>query len=124
MLLAASFVGSRRRREGQRADTAHVRPRVDETLVWNAVMLDAIIASTLGNPQTIRMAATVNSAMFDAQNGIGRPEYRPIFVTDRAPRGTHRRAALVQAAYVTLKSFYPEQLSRFDDAARLVSRLV
>ena len=77
-------------------------------------MLDAIIASTLGNPQTIRMAATVNCAMFDAQNGIGRPEYRPIFVTDRAPRGTHRRAALVQAAYVTLKSFYPEQLSRFD----------
>ena len=97
-----------------RADSTQARPRVDETLVWNEVMLDAILASTLGNPQTIRMAATVNSAMFDAQNGIGRQEYRPIFVTDRAPRGTHRRAALVQAAYVTLKSFYPEQLSRFD----------
>ena len=87
-------------------------------------MLDAIVASTLGNPQTIRMAATVNSAMFDAQNGVGRQRYRPIFVTDRAPRGTHRRAAMVQAAYVTLKSFYPEQLSRFDEAARVVSRRV
>ncbi len=37
-------------------------------------MLDAIVASTLGNPPTMRMAATVNSAMFDAQNGIGAEE--------------------------------------------------
>ncbi|PYS27171.1 MAG: hypothetical protein DMG11_17290 [Acidobacteria bacterium] len=95
------------------------RARVDETLVWNQVMLDAIVASTLGNPQTIRVAATVNTAMFDAQNSIGQQRYRPIFVTDRAPRGTHRRAAIVQAAYVTLKSFYPAQLSRFDEQRAL-----
>ena len=93
--------------------------RVDETLVWNQVMLDAIVASTLGNPPTMRMAATVNTAMFDAQNSIGEPRYRPIFVTDRAPRGTHRPAAIVQAAYVTLKSFYPAQLSRFDEQRAL-----
>ena len=97
-----------------RADSTQVKARADETLVWNEVMLEAILASTLGNPQTIRMAATVNSAMFDAQNGIGHQDYSPIFVKDRAPSGTHRSAALVQAAYVTLKSFYPEQLSRFD----------
>ena len=95
------------------------RARVDETLVWNQVMLDAIVASTLGNPQTIRVAATVNTAMFDAQNSIGQQRYRPIFVTDRAPRGTHRRAAIVQAAYVTLKSFYTAQLSRFDEQRAL-----
>jgi hypothetical protein len=100
---------------GRQAHSAEVRPQVDETLVWNQVMLDAIVASTLGNPQTMRMAATVNTAMFDAQNAVGQPFYRPIFVTDRAPRGTHRRAAIVQAAYVTLKSFYPAQLSRFDE---------
>ena len=99
---------------GKRTHSAEVRTQVDETLVWNRVMLDAIVASTLGNPQTMRMAATVNTAMFDAQNSVGPPIYRPIFVTDRAPRGTHRRAAIVQAAYVTLKSFYPAQLSRFD----------
>ena len=104
---------------GRQAHSAEVRPQVDETLVWNQVMLDAIVASTLGNPQTIRMAATVNTAMFDAQNGIGRPTHKPIFVTDRAPRGTHRRAAIVQAAYVTLKSFYPAQLSRFDEQRTL-----
>jgi hypothetical protein len=87
---------------------------VDETLVWNQVMLDAIVASTLGNPQTIRMAATVNTAMFDARNGVSRT-YTPIFVTQTAPPGTHRRAAVVQAAYVTLKAFYPAQASRFDN---------
>jgi hypothetical protein len=87
--------------------------RVDETLVWNQVMLDAIVASTLGNPQTIRMAATVNTAMFDARNAVSR-KYTPIFVTQTAPTGIHRRAAVVQAAYVALKAFYPAQLARFD----------
>src|SRR5262245_46639139 len=67
---------------------------VDETLAWNHVMLDAIVAGTLGNPQTIRMAATVNTAMFDARNGVSR-HYTPIFVTETAPAGTHRRAAVV-----------------------------
>jgi hypothetical protein len=114
MLLAAPLWAAGEDANGRRADTAQVKSRVDETLVWNQVMLDAILASTLGNPQTIRMAATVNSAMFDAQNGVGRQRFRPIFVTERAPDGTDRRAALVQAAYVTLKSFYPQQLSRFD----------
>jgi hypothetical protein len=45
---------------------------VDKTLVWNQVMLDAIVGSTLGNPQTMRMAATENTAMFDARNGLYR----------------------------------------------------
>jgi hypothetical protein len=91
---------------------------VDETLVWNQVMLDAIVASTLGNPQTMRMAATVNTAMFDARNGVSQ-KYTPIFVTQTAPPGTHRRAAVVQAAYATLKAFYPAQLARFDDQRAL-----
>jgi hypothetical protein len=95
--------------------SAELGDKVDETLVWNQVMLDAIVAGTLGNPHAMRMAATVNTAMFDAQNGVGRQKYKPIFVADRAPPGTHRRAAVVQAAYVTLKSFYPAQLGRFDN---------
>jgi hypothetical protein len=86
---------------------------VDETLVWNQVMLDAIVAGTLGNPQSIRMAAAVNTAMFDARNGVT-GHYTPIFVTEAAPPGTHRRAAVVQAAHAALKSFFPEQLPRFD----------
>jgi hypothetical protein len=120
LALLAGTAGARgQEATGRQAHSAEVRPHVDETLVWNKVMLDAIVASTLGNPQTMRMAATVNTAMFDAQNAIGQPLYRPIFVTDRAPRGTHRRAAIVQAAYVTLKSFYPAQLSQFDEQRTL-----
>ncbi len=119
MLLAAPFGAIGQESRAKRADSTPAKPRVDETLVWNKVMLDAIVASTLGNPQTIRMAATVNSAMFDAQNSVGRQRYKPIFVTDRAPRGTHRRAAIVQAAYVTLRAFYPAQLSRFDEQRTL-----
>jgi len=88
-------------------------PPVDETLVWNQVMLDAIVAGTLGNPQAMRMAATVNTAMFDARNG-SRRHYTPIHVTETALPGTHRRAAVVQAACVTLKAFYLGQTARFD----------
>jgi hypothetical protein len=84
--------------------------RVDETLVWNELMLEAIVAGTLGNPQAQRMAATVNTAMFDAGNGVNR-RYTPIFVTETAPADAHARAAVVQAAYVTLKAFYPTQLA-------------
>jgi hypothetical protein len=119
VLLAASFATAGAEANAERADSRHGRFRVDETLVWNQVMLDAIVASTLGNPQTVRMAATVNSAMFDAQNGVGPQTHRPVYVTERASRGTHWRAAIVQAAYVTLKSFYPEQQSRFEEQRAL-----
>jgi hypothetical protein len=91
------------------------KPHVDETLVWNQTLLTAIPgAGALGNPQTIRMSATVNTAMFDAGNSVGHQRYTPIFVTERAPHGTHRRAAIVQAAYRTLKAFYPSQTALFD----------
>jgi hypothetical protein len=119
VLLAVSFAAAGASANAERVDSTHVRFQVDETLVWNQVMLDAILASTLGNPQTVRMAATVNSAMFDAQNGVGPQRFKPIFVTERAPRETHWRAAMVQAAYVTLKSFYPAQQSRFDEQRAL-----
>ena len=86
---------------------------IDQTLVWNELMLQAIVAGTLGNPQAQRMAATVNIAMFDAGNGVSR-RFTPIFVTEAAPADTHARAAIAQAAYVTLKAFYPTQLALFD----------
>jgi hypothetical protein len=91
--------------------------------VWNAVMLEAIVAGPLGNPQAMRMAATVNTAMFDARNSVTR-KYTPIFVTQTPPPGTHRRAAVVQAGYVTLKAFYPAQVARFDkERAALLAEL-
>lgn len=98
---------------GLGAASGQTSGRADETLVWNEVMLEAIVAGTLGNPQAQRMAATVNTAMFDAGNGVVR-KYTPIFVTETAPPDTHARAAVVQAAYVALKAFYPTQLALFD----------
>jgi len=98
---------------GLRATSAQASSQADETLAWNEVMLQAIVAGTLGNPQAQRMAATMNTAMFDAGNGVTR-KYTPIFVTETAPPDTHARAAIVQAAYVTLKAFYPAQLTLFD----------
>jgi hypothetical protein len=95
---------------GLRAAPAQASSEADETLAWNDVMLQAIVAGTLGNPPAQRMAATVNTAMFDAGNGVTR-KYTPIFVTESAPADTHARAAIVQAAYVTLKAFYPTQLA-------------
>ena len=85
MLLAAPCDAVSADTTQEQVDSTHARAGADETLTWNEVMLDAIVASTLGNPPTIRMAATVNSAMFDAQNGVGRRKYRPIFVIERAP---------------------------------------
>jgi hypothetical protein len=95
------------------AASAQTSGRADETLAWNEVMLEAIVAGTLGNPQAQRMAATVNTAMFDAGNGVTR-KYAPIFVTEMAPTESHARAAVVQAAYATLKTFFPAQLALFD----------
>src|SRR5262245_59032921 len=51
---------------GLRVASGQTSGRADETLAWNEVMLEAIVAGTLGNPPAQRMAATVNTAMFDA----------------------------------------------------------
>ena len=98
---------------GLSAASGQTSGRADDTLAWNEVMLTAIVAGTLGNPQAQRMTATVNTAMFDAGNGVTR-KYTPIYVAETAPADTHARAAVVQAAYITLKAFFPAQLALFD----------
>jgi hypothetical protein len=98
---------------GLSAASGQMSGRADDALAWNEVMLSAIVAGTLGNPQAQRMAATVNTAMFDAGNGVTR-KYTPIYVAETAPADTHARAAVVQAAYATLKAFYPAQLTLLD----------
>jgi len=60
-----------------------------------------------------RVAAIVQSAVYDAVNGIeGR--YAPMHVTPAAEPGASRRAAAVVAAYTTLVSIYPSQKTTFD----------
>jgi len=77
----------------------------DEVTDWNQTMLRAgLVAGT--SPTTMsRVAAIVQAAVFDAVNGIDR-RYSPIMVDPAAPSGASRRAAVVQAAYVTLSKLY------------------
>ena len=77
----------------------------DEVTEWNQIMLDTLIAGNVGGIVATRPAAIVQSAVFDAVNGID-PRYTPIHVAPAAPRGASPRAAAVQAAYVTLLKLF------------------
>jgi hypothetical protein len=90
-----------------------ITARADEVTDWNQYMLQAaLVAKTSPIPMT-RNAAIVQAAVFDAVNGIN-PRYTPIHVKPAAPHGASRRAAAVQAAYVSLVNLYPTQISTFD----------
>lgn len=69
-----------------------------------------------------RNAAIVQASVFDAVNGIN-PRYTPIHVKPAAPRGASRRAAAVQAAYVSLVNLYPTQTFDAQLAASLMAIL-
>jgi hypothetical protein len=100
--------------------------RADEVTDWNQIMFQtALVAQT--NPVDIfRNAAIVQSAVFDAVNGVGR-KYTPIHVQPAAPRESSARAAAIQAAYASLVRLYPAQQTTLDaqraaSLAALVSR--
>jgi hypothetical protein len=73
----------------------------DEVSDWNRIMVAALAAENVGGIVATRHAAIVQSAVYDAVNGIER-RYKPIHVATSAPRGASSRAAVVQAAYATL----------------------
>lgn len=86
----------------------------DEVSDWNQVLLRSmLVAPATAAPTTTRVAAIVQSAVFDAVNGIAR-HYTPIFVPAEGPAGASKGAAATQAAYVTLVSLYPDQKAKFD----------
>jgi hypothetical protein len=76
-------------------------------------MAQTVLTTKTSNLVTSRVAAIVQSAVFDAVNGIER-RYAPIHVTPNAPRGASRRAAAIQAAYATLVVLYPAQKDALD----------
>lgn len=91
----------------------------DEVTDWNRHLLEALRATNTSPLVATRSAAIVHSAVFDAVNGIER-RYQPIHVQPAADRGASRRAAVVQAAYVTLVKLFPTQ-KLILDAKRLVA---
>jgi hypothetical protein len=80
----------------------------DEVTDWNRIMLDALRTGGVGGVIATRHAAIVQSAVYDAVNGI-ECRYQPVHVEPAAAPGASRRAAAVQAAYATLLKLFPSQ---------------
>jgi hypothetical protein len=98
--------------------------RADDVTDWNEQMLRAALIAGTSPTTTSRVAALVQSAMFDAVNGIN-PRYTHIYVAPAAPPGASRRAAAVQAAYAMLSKLYgasPANTPQVQfDARRIIS---
>src|SRR3954470_1557363 len=84
-----------------------------EVLDWNQIFIDTLIATNTANSSSQRLGAIVHTAIFDAYNGIER-RYTPIFVHDRAPGGSSRRAAVIAAAHRALTGLFPSRQSMLD----------
>jgi membrane-associated phospholipid phosphatase len=85
----------------------------DEVTDWNHTFLHAALIAGASPPAQDRAGAILQSAVFDALNGIER-RYEPIHVPANAPRGASRRAAVAEAAYTILVDLYPAQKADFD----------
>jgi len=85
----------------------------DEVTDWNHHMIDAILTARVGAAPAARLTAMVQSAVFDAVNGVYQ-RYTPVRVPAEAPPGTSARAAAVQAAYGVLIKQFPGQGSTLD----------
>ena len=88
---------------------------------WNQTMLSAFATANVAPPPANRLGAIVQSAVFDAVNGIERG-YTPVHVQPAAPAGASARAAAAAAAYRSLVAFFPAQKASLD--AALASSLV
>jgi membrane-associated phospholipid phosphatase len=89
--------------------TALVTPgtaSADAVTDWNVVLTDALVATNAAPPNSGRLAATVEGAVYDAVNGIAR-RYAPLHVAASAPGGASRDAAAVEAAYRTMLWAFP-----------------
>jgi hypothetical protein len=94
--------------------------RADEVTDWNKIMLDTQRASGIGGVVATRHSAIVQSAVYDAVNGIER-RYTPIHVKPDAAPGASVRAAAIQAAYAALVQTVPAAQKPTLDAKREAS---
>ena len=88
--------------------------RADMVTDWNETAEAVIRASTPSPPIQIRALAIVNTAIYDAVNGIART-YQPYFVTDAAPPGARQEAAAAQAAFTALFGLFPGQAGLLEE---------
>ena len=85
----------------------------DVVTSWDRPMVDAIDTAHTAPPPAMRAAAIVQSAVFDAVNGIAR-RYTAVHVQPAAPRGASREAAAASAAHETLVALFPQQQATLD----------
>src|SRR5439155_8008979 len=87
--------------------------RADEVTDWNENMFTAIFSAKTTPLIATRVTAMVQSAVFDAVNGVYQ-RYAPVHVPAEAPSGASARAAVIQAAHDTLVRLYPAQQPTLD----------
>ena len=80
---------------------------------WNRTMVDALEMDKTAPPPAARVAAIVQSAVFDAVNGIER-RYTPVHVPPAAPRAASVVAAAASAAHEALLALFPAQQAMLD----------
>src|SRR5262245_45411690 len=80
----------------------------DAVTDWSGRLEQLVYAVAQPIPAQPRSAAIVNTAIFDAVNGIAR-KYDPYYVKTWGPPGGSAEAAAAQAAYRTMLSLYPSQ---------------
>src|SRR5256885_6312876 len=85
----------------------------DEVSDWNQNTFTAVFTAKTTPLFTTRVTALVQSAVFDAANGVYN-RYTPVHVPSAAANGASARAAVVQAAYASLLNLYPAQKLTLD----------
>ena len=93
--------------------TAPAMASADVVTDWNRTMIDALEVDKTPPPPSARVGAIVQSAVFDAVNGIAR-RYTPMHVLPDAPHGASHSAAVAGAAHEALVTLFPAQQAMLD----------
>src|SRR3954468_20859740 len=84
---------------------------------WNKTLVDALLVAHTGPQPGTRVAAIVQTSVYDAANGVkGRYEQsHSELLTTTPPRGASAPAAAAGAAYTALVALFPAQKQTFDN---------
>jgi PAP2 superfamily len=93
--------------------TAPAMASADVVTDWNRTMVQALEIAKTPPPPAMRVGAIVQSAVFDAVNGIAR-RYTKVHVPPAAPRGASEVAAAASAAHEALLVLFPAQQAMLD----------
>src|SRR5262245_11550538 len=89
------------------------RPPANSVQQWNKISEDAVVGSGALGPEILIYMAYVSAAVYDAVVAIeGR--YEPYGTAIDALPGASLDAAVVEAAYHTLRNYFPSQASTLD----------